>query len=466
MFEKNVYVSRREALMEIVSDGLVLLPANEEVGMNYAGNPYHFRQDSNFLYYFGIDRPGMVGLIDVNAGESWILGQDPSLEDVVWMGEQPSVVSLAEATGATHWGCLDQVKELLAKAQSQGRKVHYLPPYRAATMLALHQWCNVPLSRVVEGASEELIRAVVAQRSCKGPEEIREIERAVDITAAMHLAVMRAARPGMKEVQLAGIARGIAIAAEGEVAYPVILTVQGHILHNHYHGNELRAGQMVLGDFGAETKRHYAGDITRTFPVSGQFTSPQRDIYQIVLGAQLQAIQQIKPGVPYRDIHLLAATHLAEGLKALGLMRGDVAEAVAAGAHALFFPHGLGHMLGLDVHDMEGLGENYVGYDDEVQRSEQFGTAYLRLGKRLKAGYVLTVEPGIYFIPALIAQWRVEKRHADFINYSEVAKWQSFTGIRIEDNVLVTEEGHRVLGEPLPKQIEEIEAIRKEALES
>lgn len=464
MFDSQVYVARRKGLTERLEHGVALFPGNGEVGMNYAANPYHFRQDSSFLYYFGIDRPGLVALVDLDAGESWLFGDDFSIEDIVWTGPQPSVAELAARSGIEHSAPLADLASFLEKARASSRKIHFLPPYRADTVLDLHRWLGLPLDEVPAHASIELIRAVVDQRAHKGPEEVAEMERALAITGEMHLAVMRAARPGMKEAQLTGVARGIAIAAEGEIAYPIILTTQGQTLHNHHHHNVLKEGQLVLGDFGAETWRHYAGDITRTFPVSAKFDARQRDIYQIVLDAEVRAIEQVKPGVPYRDIHLFAARIIAEGLKALGLMQGDVDEAVAVGAHALFFPHGLGHMIGLDVHDMEGLGEDYVGYDDEIKRSDQFGTAYLRLGRRLEPGFVLTVEPGIYFIPELISLWAREKRHAAFIDYAKVEQWLDFSGVRIEDNVLVTDSGHRVLGKPIPKTIAEVEAIRSEAL--
>ena len=463
MFDTDIYVARRKGLAARLEKGIALFPGNGEVGMNYSANSYHFRQDSNFLYYFGIDRPDLVALADLDEGTSWLFGDDASIEDIVWTGPQPSIAEWAARAGIEHTAPLADLEGFLAKARQADRPIHFLPPYRAETVVSLHQWLGIPLAEVKGRASVPLVRAVVDQRAHKGPEEVAEMERALAITGQMHLAVMRAARAGMKEALLAGMARGIAIAAQGEIAYPVILTTQGQILHNHHHHRTLKEGQLVLGDFGAETWRHYAGDITRTFPVSARFDARQRDIYQIVLDAEVQAIQRVQPGVPYRDVHLFAARIIARGLKDLGLMQGDVDEAVAAGAHALFFPHGLGHMIGLDVHDMEGLGEDYVGYDDEIRRSEQFGTAYLRLGRRLEPGFVLTVEPGIYFIPELVELWGKDRRHEAFINYAEVEKWLDFTGVRIEDNVLVTETGHRVLGSPIPKTIEEVEALRAEA---
>jgi Xaa-Pro aminopeptidase len=290
------------------------------------------------------------------------------------------------------------------------------------------------------------------------------MEKALVITSAMHVAVMQAARKGRREAELAGLAEGIALSMGGHLAYPAILTINGQTLHNHYHGNKLESGQLVLGDFGAETERSYAGDITRTFPVDKKFTKQQKAIYEIVLKAEMDCIEACKPDGPYQQIHLQAARILAEGLKGMGLMQGDVDEAVAAGAHALFFPHGLGHMIGLDVHDMEDLGEQFVGYSDDVQRSDQFGTAYLRLGRKLEPGFVLTVEPGIYFIPELIDQWKADKKFEAFLNYEEINKFRHFSGVRIEDNVLITKDGHRVLGPAIPKQVKDVEEIRAAAV--
>lgn len=462
MFAPNTYQSRRERLKKDLKSGLVLFPGNNEVGMNYAGNTYHFRQDSNFLYFFGIDKPGLAAAIDIDAGREIVFGDDPSLEDVVWMGAMPSMKELAARAGVREVLPLRRLASFLKKAKKAGQAIHFTPPYRHDNMLLLKDALNIPLPKLKGAASEALIRAIVAQRSHKSAEEVAEMERAVNISGAMHVAAMRDAREGQVEAELAGKVEGMAIARGGNLSYPVILSVHGQILHNHYHGNVLRKGQMVLGDFGAETAMHYAGDITRTFPVAAKFTTRQREIYEIVLGAETGAIASIRPGITYREVHLAAALHIAEGLKSLGLMHGDPGEAVAQGAHALFFPHGLGHMIGLDVHDMEDLGENYVGYSDIVKRSEQFGTAYLRLARALEPGFVLTVEPGIYFIPQLIDQWRRKKMFAAFINYPALKKYRDFGGIRIEDNVLVTEKGHRVLGEPIPKTVKEVEAMREQ----
>lgn len=461
MFSANTYQTRRARLKKDLKSGLLLFMGNNEIGMNYAGNTYHFRQDSNFLYFFGIDKPGLAAVIDIDNDREIIFGDDLSMEDIVWMGAMPGMKVLAEQVGVREVLPSRRLSSFLKKAKKSGSAVHFLPPYRHDNMLLLKDMLQIPVAKLKNSASEAFIRAVVAQRSNKSGEEIAEMERAVDISGAMHVAAMKDAREGQVEAQLAGMVEGMAVAGGGNLSYPVILSVNGQILHNHYHGNVLKKGQMVLGDFGAETAMHYAGDITRTFPVAGKFTTKQRDIYEIVLDAEINAIAALRPGTAYRDVHLAAARRMAEGLKALGLMQGDLDEAVALGAHALFFPHGLGHMIGLDVHDMEDLGEQFVGYSDKVTRSTQFGTAYLRLARELEPGFVLTVEPGIYFIPQLIDQWRRKKMFESFINYAALKKYRDFGGIRIEDNVLITEKGHRVLGTPIPKRVEEVEALRR-----
>lgn len=459
-FSKETYTRRRQQLAKDLGKGLLLFPGNSEVGMNYAGNPYPFRQDSNFLYFFGIDQPGLFATIDAASGESILFGDELTMEDIVWTGPQPSLAELAERTGIDKVLPSAELAGYVEKARAAGAELHFTPPYRHDNMLKLQQLTGIGAAEQKSAASAGLIRAIVAQRAHKSPEEVACIEEAVNITRSMHLGVMMAAAPGKKESELAGIALGISYGLGRGVAYGIILSVNGHILHNHYHGNTLQKGQLVLGDFGAEANSHYAGDITRTFPVDGKFTQKQREIYQIVLDAENNAIASLKPGVKYMDVHLEASRQMAEGLKQLGLMKGDVNEAVAQGAHALFFPHGLGHMMGLDVHDMEDLGEQYVGYNDEVQRSTQFGTAYLRLARALEPGFVLTVEPGIYFIPELIDQWQAAGKFADFINYDKVNEYRNFGGVRIEDNVLITEDGHKVLGTPIPKTVEEVEALR------
>lgn len=461
MFAPATYQERRKKLIQEVKDGIILLLGNEESPMNYTDNVYPFRQDSNFLYFVGIDQPHLATVIDVDNNSVTLFGDDLTIDHIIWMGSQPSLNELAERSGITEVNSYDQLETTVATAKKKGRKIHFLPPYRSENTIKLNQWLQLPLSQMKKAASVELIKAVIKQASVKSDEEIVEMEKAVNITGAMHVAAMKAARPGIKESKLTGIVEGIALACGGNVAYPVILTINGQTLHNHYYGNTLRSGQLVLGDFGAETKRHYAGDITRTFPVDKKFTNQQKEIYQIVLDAEVEAIKMLKPGIKYKDIHLSAATLMAESLKQLGIMKGDIKDAVAQGAHALFFPHGLGHMIGLDVHDMEDLGEDLVGYDDEIQRSDQFGLKSLRLGRALQAGFVLTVEPGIYFIPELIDLWQKEKKFESFINYDTVAKYRNFSGVRIEDNVLITENGHRILGDPIPKSVDEVENLRQ-----
>ena len=428
--------------------------------MNYRANTYHFRQDSNFLYFFGLDQPGLAAVLDVDAGEEIIFGDELTMEDVVWTGPLPTIAEQANRVGIAKTLPFNLLGDFMKKGVEQGRAVHFTPPYRHDNMILLSDMLDQPVAKLKENASETLIRAIVAQRSYKSAEEVAEMERAVNISGAMQVAVMKAAAVGKKEAELAGIAAGIATGMGGALAYGIIMTINGQVLHNHHHYNTLQSGQLLLGDHGAETHLHYAGDLTRTCPVDKKFTGRQRDIYNLVLDAEVSAIESLKPGLPYLDVHLAAARRMAEGLKSLGLMKGDLDEAVAQGAHALFFPHGLGHQIGLDVHDMEDLGEDFVGYSDEIKRSKLFGTAYLRLGRALEPGFVLTVEPGLYFIPELIDQWEAEGKFTDFINYGALKDWRSFGGIRIEDNVLVTEDGHRVLCKPVPKTVEEIEALR------
>lgn len=460
MFSKQTYINRRSKLIKGVSSGLVIFLGNEDVGMNYGANTYHFRQDSSFLYFIGIDQPNLTAIIDVDAGNTIVFGNDLTLEDIVWTGEMPTIGEQAARVGIQDVAPIANIASTIAKAKDAGRTIHFLPPYRAKNQRKLQIWLDIEPEQQKAAASVELIQAVVQQRSIKSAEEIVEMEKAVNISRAMHVAVMEAARPGMKEAELAGIAHGIAMAMEGHPAYPIIMTVFGQVLHSHDHSNTLKSGQLVLGDYGGETKSHYAGDITRTFPVNKKFTAQQKAIYDLVLKAEVDCIEACKPGVAYRDVHSMAATIMGEGLKGLGLMKGDIKEAVAQGATALFFPHGLGHQIGLDVHDMEDLGENYVGYSEHIKRSELFGTAYLRLGKELETGYVLTVEPGLYFIPQLIDQWKAEGKFTEFINYEEVAKYRNFSGVRIEDNVLITETGSKVLGKRIPKTAVEIEDLR------
>ncbi len=453
LFEPSVYSDRRKVLSQSVGSDVILIAGNNNSPINYQDNYYPFRQDSNFVYYAGLNMPGLNLVIDCETGESTLFGDEATMEHVVWMGPQPSLVELAAKVG------IDNVlpaADLLAKCES--RTIHCLPPYRTEHFRLLqkateHGDCSVK-------PSEILIQSVIRQREIKEDREIEQMEEALGITAQMHTQAMKSAKPGMTEANIAGIAEGIALANQCQLAYGMILTKDGHILHNHYHHQVIEEGDMILGDFGCENRMLYASDITRTFPVSKTFTEKQKQIYEIVLEAEIKGINACRPGQTYKDVHMLASRIIADGLISLGLMKGDADEAVAAGAHALFFPHGLGHMIGLDVHDMEGLGEDLIGYDESVARSDQFGTAYLRLAKELRPGHVLTVEPGIYFIPALIDMWQKEGKYTEFINYDKVNEYRDFGGIRIEDNVLVTESDPRILGPSIPKTVAEVEALR------
>lgn len=459
MFDKNVYIERRKLLKKQINSGVILILGNGESPMNYPANTYHFRQDSNFLYFFGVDKPGFAGVIDVEENKDYLYGDDFTIDDIIWMGPQPIVKELAEEVGISHTGTLAQLAEKLNDAAAKKRNVHFLPPYRAENAIQLEKLVGISSRNMKKNASVDLIKAVVAQRSVKSELEVKEIESALDISHEMYAIVMEMAKPGIYEREIAGKIGGIAGSRGASVSFPIILSINGETLHNHSHCNLLKKNDLLVTDSGAESPLHYASDITRTFPVGGHFTPEQKDIYQALLNAQLAAIKAIKPGKPYKDVHLSTAAIIAQGLKELGLMKGDIDAAVNEGAHALFFPHGLGHMMGLDVHDMEDLGEDYVGYDETVERSKQFGLAYLRLAKALKPGYVLTVEPGIYFIPALIDLWKAENKFAQYIDYSKVEKFKGFGGMRIEDDVLVTDNGYRVLGKPIPKTIDDIERI-------
>ncbi len=461
MFDKKVYINRRNKLRKIMETGLILLPGNQEAPYNYPANTYHFRQDSSFLYFFGLNQADLAGVIDVDENKDYLFGNDADIADIIWMGVQPKMEERALSVGVEYTYPLNDLETLLYDAIEQGRKIHLLPPYRGETLIQLENLMGKHHSKIISFISAQLIEAVVSLREIKEDCEIDEIERMVDVAYEMHTTAMKMAHPGVIEQEIAGTIEGIALAYGGMVSFPIILSIHGETLHNHYHGNMLKEGRMMVTDAGAESVMCYASDITRTVPVGGKFNARQKDVYQIVLDANLKATKAIKPDVSYKDVHLLAANVIVNGLKDIGLMKGNVEQAVEQGAHAMFFPHGLGHMMGLDVHDMEGLGENYVGYDEETQRSNVFGTAYLRLGKKLKKGFVLTNEPGIYFIPALIDKWRNEKKFTEFINYDKVESFKDFGGIRIEDDILVTDVGCRILGKPIPKSIQDIEAMMR-----
>lgn len=462
MFTSEVYTERRLKLRKKIRSGIIVIHGNTESPMSYPANTYRFRQDSSFLYYFGLDMPNLVGVIDIEDGKDCIYGNDFDLDDVIWMGPQPTINDLGKSVGVLCTHPLKDLTSTVHRAIKNGRKVHFLPQYRAENILSFERILGIHPSLIAKYSSVELVKAVVSMRSIKEQCEIAEIDKACDIGYQMHVAAMKMAKPGINEQEIAGTIEGIA-ATKGQMpSFPIILSQNGETLHNHNHANILKLGRMLLTDAGAESNSHYASDFTRTYPVGGEFTQQQRDIYNIVLNANNHAISLCKPGVTYQSIHLEAAKVIAKGLTDLGLMKGNVDDAVANGAHAMFFPHGLGHMMGLDVHDMEDLGENHVGYDDEVSRIDQFGTAYLRLGRRLQTGFVLTVEPGIYFIPELIRKWKTEKINSTFINYDKAEEYIGFGGIRLEDDVLITENGSRLLGtKRIPITVSEVEATIK-----
>ncbi len=457
MFESETYISRRKKLNQKVSDGIILLPGNTESPMNYADNTYYFRQDSSFLYFFGLDFPKLAGLIDTDSGEEIIFGDDLSLDDVIWMGPQKSLKERAIEVGVSRTYAYKNLQRVLEEAISKGRKIHFLPPYRGENKILLHELLGIPVSKLKDNSSIELIKAVVSLRSVKEAQEIEEIRKACAVGYQMHVSAMKMAKVGVWEQTITGTMEGIASAGGGMISFPIILSQNGETLHNHDHSQILQDGRLLIADAGAEVGSHYASDFTRTIPVGGKFSQMQREIYEIVLAANNCGRELTQPGSTYLSVHLAAAEVMATGLKNLGLMKGNVKEAVASGAHALFMPHGLGHMMGLDVHDMEDLGQIYVGFDDEIRPVNQFGTASLRLGRKLQPGFVITNEPGIYFIPSLIAKWKAEKINADFINFDRLESYLNFGGVRIEDDILVTETGCEILGERIPAIADEVE---------
>ena len=457
-FDTTTYAKRRQSLMKSMGKGKILLLGNDTVGMNYKDNYYPFRQDSTFLYYIGIDQPGLMAIIDADRGRTYLFGLDLTIDDIIWTGKVPSLHELAEASG------IERVKSRVDVIKYIDADVHYLPPYRDDHIVLLSKLTGRKNRKVTKRVSNKLIRAVSKQREVKSSEELEQMDIASKLSHQMHLDVMKAARAGMKECDLVSIAAQAAWSNNVSFSYPPILTINGQVLHNHEYGNELHDGSMVLYDGGCEAPSHYAGDITRTFPIAKEFTIQQKSIYDIVHAAYDKAVELSQPGTNNIDVHIGAAQVIATGLKNLGIMKGDIEEAVEAGAHTMFFPHGLGHMIGLDVHDMENLGEDNIGYSKSVKRRQEFGFRSLRLGKALKEGFCITIEPGIYFIPDLIDMRRKEKMHKDFINYKELEKWKDLGGIRLEDDYVISADGANKLGIDIPTSSDEIEAYRAEAL--
>ena len=459
MFDKQTYINRRKQLMKDVKSGVILMVGNGDSPFNYPANTYTFRQDSTFRYFFAHNLQNLVGVIDIDNAKEYLFGEEVDMDDIIWTGPVPTMHERALEVGVENSGSINDLRKFIDAAVFSGRKVHFVPPYRAENVNFIAELLHLDRNFVKAYVSTELIAACVKQRSIKSSEEIVEIEKAIDNAYIMHTTMMKmAAVEGTYEYQIAGAMEGVALSGGGPVSFPIILTTHGEILHGHDHAVQIKKGRMIVSDAGCENPEGYCSDITRSVPVGGKFSSKQKDIYEAVLAAQTLVPSLVAPGVKYSDIHIAAVGRLASALKELGLMKGNIQDAVAQGAMGMFMPHGLGHMMGLDVHDMENYGENYVGYDKKNVRSTQFGLASLRLGRELQEGFVLTNEPGCYFIPELIDRWRAEGKCKDFINYDKVEQFKDFGGIRIEDDLLVTKDGCRLLGKYIPKTVEEIES--------
>ena len=458
MFSKDTYISRRLMLKKLVGDGIIVLFGNNEAPANYPANAYApMRQDSSFLYYFGQHRDGLVGVIDIDNDTEILFGDDIDVEDIVWMGYTPSVADLAAEVGITKSA---PMKDLSTYLSTHTSKIHYLPPYRFDTKIQIMDLLSIHPSQQKEKASLTLIQAVVKMRSTKESQEIEAIERACDVGYAMHTTAQLLIKPGITERFIGGQVDGIARSLAQGVSFATIFTQHGEIMHGNPSDARLEAGRLALCDAGCELD-DYCSDNTRTMPVTGKFTQRQLEIYKIVEECHDYVLDVAKPGVKYADVHFAVCRRMTERLKELGLMKGDTDEAVAAGAHAMFLPHGLGHMMGMDVHDMEGLGQIYVGFDEETRPNlEQFGTNCLRMGRKLEEGFVVTDEPGIYFIPALIDDWKASGHCQEFLNFDKLETYKDFGGIRIEDDILITKDGCRFLGSKrIPYHPEELEAF-------
>lgn len=462
MFDKQTYVNRRARLRSLVNDGIIIIFGNNESPCNYPSNGYYpFRQDSSFLYYFGLNRDGLVGVIDIDNNSETVFGNDIDIEDIVWYGSVDSVHDLAAQVGVEHTAPMRALKNTCNEALRQKRRIHFLPPYRHDIKIQIFDLLGIHPVQQKEAASMELIKAVVSMRSVKEQQEIEELERAAEIGYLMHTTAMRLTRPGVTEKFVGGQVDGIAHSYGAMTSFPTIYSQHGEIMHGNPSMSVLQAGRLALCDAGAETINNYCSDNTRTMPVSGTFTQRQLEIYSIVEACHDHVLEVAKPGVKYFDVHLAVCRLMTERLKELGLMKGDTDEAVAAGAHAMFLPHGLGHMMGMDVHDMEGLGQTNVGFDEETRPNlEQFGTNALRMGRRLQKGFVVTDEPGIYFISALIDEWKADGHCKEFINFDLLETYKDFGGIRIEDDILITEDGCRFIGEKrIPYHPKDVEAF-------
>jgi Xaa-Pro aminopeptidase len=447
MFSKETYIKRRNELKRLVGKGIIILFGNNEAPANYPANAYSpFRQDSSFLYYFGQHRDGLVGVIDIDNDNDILIGNDIDIEDIVWYGSVDCVSDLAAQVGVNQTAPMSDLQSICDKAKASGREIHFLPPYRYDTKIQIMDLLGIHPNNQKETASLALIKAVVKMRSTKEPQEIEAIERACDVGYEMHTRAMRTVCPGLSERYVGGIVDGTANSLASKVSFATIFSQHGEIMHGNPSTALLEDGRLVLCDAGCEID-DYCSDHTRTYPVNGKFTQRQLDIYNIVVECHDYVLDVARPGIKYMDVHMEVCRRMTERLKEIGLMKGDTEEAVRAGAHAMFLPHGLGHMMGMDVHDMEGLGQIYVGFDDETRPNlEQFGTNCLRMGRRLEENFVITDEPGIYFIPALIDDWRKSGHCAEFLNFDMLETYKDFGGIRIEDDVLITSDGCRFLG--------------------
>ena len=454
MFNKEIYVERRKKLKENFKDGIILIMGNDFSPLDCPDNTYPFIQDATFKYYFGIDHNGLIGMIDIDKNKEIIFGNDFTMSDIIWMGKQKYLKDLAKDVGIENFVEKEEIKKYLENRKN----IRFTNQYRADNVMYLSSILNISPFEFDKYTSFDLVKAIIKQRNIKDRVEIQEIERAVDVTKEMHLAAMRNVKAGMKEYELVAEVEREPRKYNAYYSFQTILTKNGQILHNHNHSNVLKDGDLVLLDCGALSDEIYCGDMTTTFPVSGKFTERQKTIHNIVRDMFDKAKDLARAGITYKEVHLEVCKVLAENMKKLGLMKGNIEEAVGAGAHALFMPHGLGHMMGMTVHDMENFGEINVGYAEGEKKSTQFGLSSLRLAKKLEVGNVFTIEPGIYFIPDLFEKWKSEKLHQEFLNYDEIEKYMDFGGIRMERDILIQEDGtSRILGDKFPRTANEIE---------
>ncbi|NME35952.1 aminopeptidase P family protein [Fusobacterium sp. FSA-380-WT-3A] len=462
MFARRTYEKRRLALRNNFEDGIILICGNSLSPANCRDNTFPFVQDSTFLYYFGLNKENLIGVIDIDKEQEYIFGNELTMDDIIWSGPQISLGDQCKLVGVENLFPYEEIKRFLYEVKHSGRKIHYINQYLPNNIINIADWLEIKPSEVNDYISEELSYAVVEQRNYKTPEEVQEIIKAVNVTRDMHLKAMEIAKPGMKEYEVVAALENVAKSKNCTLSFLTICTVNGQTLHNHYHGNTLKEGDLLLIDAGAKTESGYCGDMTTTFPVSSKFTPLQKEFYNLLISMFDKASELIRPGITYKEIHLEVCKVLAKGLVAKNILKGNIDEIVEKGVHALFMPHGLGHMLGLDVHDMENIGEVIVGYNGEA-KSTQFGLASLRLGRELEEDFVFTVEPGIYFIPELIKKWKNENKFPEYINYEELEKYMNFGGMRYEGDFLVTKTGNIRLGETMVKTPEEVEEVRAKA---